>query len=169
MSNPTKKLKRLRILFIVLLLLLIGFIVFCLVCKNLVFVLRNSDDLDTVLEKIGGDNRLSFTYYGSELKIDDADRNEIDEQDVDKELLTAVRELFKTERVSYIGWSVPGKLWPQVYIGLKSKGDSSEYLVYCKDESELPDYSNNQPAELHWVVGDWYRVVFNGKDPTMGG
>ena len=90
MSNPTKKLKRLRILFIVLLLLLIGFIVFCLVCKNLVFVLRNSDELDTVLEKIGGDNRLSFTYYGSELKINVADRNEIDGQDVDKELLTAV-------------------------------------------------------------------------------
>ena len=83
----------------------------------------------------------------------------------------AVGELFKRKRITYIGWGVPvsGNNWEQVYIGIRSDAERSEYLVYCGDESELPDYSRNRKAKVSWVIGDWYRIVFYGKDPTMGG
>lgn len=172
MASSSKKQLRLKILLGVLLFVIIGGIVFCLVCKNLLFVLRYSGELDTVIEKIGENEQIRFSMGNSrELHIYDRQNKEINEQNVDEELLAAVRELFGSKRVTYIGRGVPvsGDNWDQVYIGLEADNDRSEYLVCCKNRNDLPDYSRNRPAKCYDVVGDWYRVVFNGEDPTKGG
>lgn len=175
MTDTSKKHKLLKILLGALLLMIVGGIIFCLVCNNLVFVLRYRDELDTVLAKINSDKRIRFMNHGTanepKLYICDVLGNEIDAQDVDKELISAVERLFGSKRIVYVGWGVPvsGNSWEQVYVGSEKKNDCTEYLVWCKNEDELPDYSRNRKAENHSVVNGWHRIVLYGDDPTLGG
>ena len=167
MAGTAARRKRLKTAAGIILLLTVGAVLFCIVCRNTVFILMNRRELDIVLKSINSENRVRFSRIGQgeEKSIS------VSEGEADDELLDAVGELFKRKRITYIGWGVPvsGNNWEQVYIGIRSDAERSEYLVYCGDESELPDYSRNRKAKVSWVIGDWYRIVFYGKDPTMGG
>ena len=167
--------KCLKIMLGILLFLIIGIIVICLVCNNAVFIFRNSNELDTVFENINDNNQIRFMNFspekGKKYYICDIYGNTIDENEIDENLMEAIDILFKSKRITYIGWGIPisGNNWSCVCIGLRSKSDRSEYLINCKDENDLPDYSRNRSATCSWVIGDWYDIVFYGDDPTMGG
>lgn len=167
--------KSFKIMLGIILFLIIGIIVICLVWKNAVFILRNSNELDSVFKNINDNNQIRFMNFspekGKKYYICDIYGNTIDENEIDEELMEAVDKLFRSKRITYIGWGVPisGNNWRQVYIGLSSKSGRSEYLVNSKEENDLPDYSRNRSAKCSWVIGDWYHIVFYGDDPTMGG
>lgn len=149
--------------------ILIGVFVVIVLCillatvfRPLVVYLYHNDELKGIAAGITNENVIRA--YNEETDIYYIGLEQTDADRINKTIVDNIQKLFEDDSVTYVGVGCPINnvyCWDELYIRFYKNGYKEKYLMYCEDDSAVPEYSDYGPIRCSWVGDDWYCITIH--------